>query len=149
MLKIYIYWHKCWCNGCGTGRTTSEDSATQLLICEPLSFANMHCIRRVDLTWSFIFLLQHVFPRLHRHSSSWQYFFLAFFSSWPGFFPSAESALPIGGAVFHFFPPVESVLTSGGIVFSLVYAWADTLAGTHWLLSPISDSSTLNLAVQP
>ena len=28
------------CNACGTdGRTTSEDSATQLLICEPLSFA--------------------------------------------------------------------------------------------------------------
>ena len=25
----------------------------------------MHCIRRVDLTWSLIFLLQHVFPRLH------------------------------------------------------------------------------------
>ena len=20
MLKIYIYWHKCWCNGCGTGQ---------------------------------------------------------------------------------------------------------------------------------
>ena len=40
MLKIYIYWHKCWCYRCGTGRTTSEDSATQLLICEPLSFAN-------------------------------------------------------------------------------------------------------------
>ena len=41
MLKIYIYWHKCWCYRCGTGRdgTTSEDSATQLLICEPLSFA--------------------------------------------------------------------------------------------------------------
>ena len=39
MLKIYIYWHKCWCYRCGTGRTTSEDRATQLLICEPLSFA--------------------------------------------------------------------------------------------------------------
>ena len=38
MLKIYIYWHKCWCNGCGTDGT-SEDRATQLLICEPLSFA--------------------------------------------------------------------------------------------------------------
>ena len=21
MLKIYIYWHKCWCNGCGTDGT--------------------------------------------------------------------------------------------------------------------------------
>ena len=45
MLKIYIYWHKCWCNGCGTGRTTSEDRATQLLICEPLSFAIMMTIK--------------------------------------------------------------------------------------------------------
>ena len=36
MLKIYIYWHKCWCYRCGT---TSEDSATQLLICDSLSFA--------------------------------------------------------------------------------------------------------------
>ena len=24
MLKIYIYWHKCWCNGCGTGQVKIE-----------------------------------------------------------------------------------------------------------------------------
>ena len=55
MLKIYIYWHKCWCYRCGTGRdgTTSEDRATQLLICEPLSFAingNAEAILRIS--WS-------------------------------------------------------------------------------------------------
>ena len=47
MLKIYIYWHKCWCNGCGTDGT-SEDRATQLLICEPLSFANTNIDTNTD-----------------------------------------------------------------------------------------------------
>ena len=45
MLKIYIYWYKCWCHRCGTGRTTSEDRATQLFICEPLSFAISNALR--------------------------------------------------------------------------------------------------------
>ena len=54
MLKIYIYWHKCWCYRCGTGRdgTTSEDSATQLLICEPLSFA-IYGSLQLGICWLF------------------------------------------------------------------------------------------------
>ena len=47
MLKIYIYWHKCWCHRCGTDGRTSEDSATQLLICEPLSFAILKYVEAV------------------------------------------------------------------------------------------------------
>ena len=47
MLKIYIYWHKCWCHRCGT---TSEDRASQLLICEPLSFANCFSCTTAEVT---------------------------------------------------------------------------------------------------
>ena len=36
MLKIYIYWHKCWCNGCGTGR----DGQVKI---ELLSFWSVNC----------------------------------------------------------------------------------------------------------